>query len=147
MKKNNFDRKAEEHALYLMGWVLLLFLVLAAVGIKVWTDVWGKSLPPCMLHKLTGLYCPGCGGTRAFMALFRGRPIISFLYHPLVLYAALIGGWFMISHTIEKLSRGRLEIGMKYRDGWMWGALCLVGANFAVKNILLFMGIDVLHAL
>ncbi len=147
MKKNDCNRKAEEHALYLMGWAALLLLALAALGIRVWTEVWGKALPPCMLQKLTGLYCPGCGGTRAIITLLQGRPIISFLYHPLVLYTAVIGGWFMLSHTIEKLSKGRLPIGMSYRDVWMWGALCLVGVNFAVKNILLFMGIDVLGML
>ncbi len=147
MKKNDYNRKAEERALYLMGWVMVLFLVLAALGIKLWTDVWEKALPPCVLLKLTGLYCPGCGGTRAIITLLQGHPVTSFLYHPLVLYTAVIGGWFMVSHTIEKISRGRLPIGMKYRDGWIWGALCLVGVNFVVKNILLFMGIDVLRLL
>ena len=27
---------------------------------------------PCLFHLMTGLYCPGCGGTRAVRALFRG---------------------------------------------------------------------------
>ena len=29
-------------------------------------------LPKCMFHKLTGLYCPGCGGTRALSSLLHG---------------------------------------------------------------------------
>ena len=28
--------------------------------------------PPCMFHCLTGLYCPGCGNTRALALLLRG---------------------------------------------------------------------------
>ena len=28
--------------------------------------------PPCMMHKLTGLHCPGCGSTRATYALLHG---------------------------------------------------------------------------
>lgn len=28
--------------------------------------------PPCMLHKATGLHCPGCGSTRATYALLHG---------------------------------------------------------------------------
>ena len=29
--------------------------------------------PPCVFHKVTGLYCPGCGNTRALSALLHGR--------------------------------------------------------------------------
>ena len=43
---------------------------------------------PCLFHTLTGAYCPGCGGTRAAAALLRGQFLLSFCYHPLVLYLA-----------------------------------------------------------
>ena len=36
---------------------------------------------PCLFHELTGFYCPGCGGTRAVLALLAGHPVLSFLYH------------------------------------------------------------------
>ncbi len=39
---------------------------------------------PCMMQKLTGLYCPGCGGTRAVRALLAGHPLQSFLYLSLI---------------------------------------------------------------
>ena len=29
-------------------------------------------LPKCLFHEWTGLYCPGCGGTRALYALLHG---------------------------------------------------------------------------
>jgi len=32
-------------------------------------NVAGSPLPPCPLHALTGLYCPGCGSTRCLHAL------------------------------------------------------------------------------
>ena len=31
-----------------------------------------KWLPKCMFHQWTGLYCPGCGATRALAALLHG---------------------------------------------------------------------------
>ena len=31
-----------------------------------------KWLPKCMFHQMTGLYCPGCGATRALSAMLHG---------------------------------------------------------------------------
>ncbi len=33
---------------------------------------YAKWLPRCMFHEMTGLYCPGCGATRALSALLHG---------------------------------------------------------------------------
>ncbi len=46
-----------------------LFLSLAAVGYFVVVATVGL---PCIFHKLTGLFCPGCGATRAVWSLTRG---------------------------------------------------------------------------
>ena len=97
------------------------------------------SFPPdgCVLHNLTGYYCPGCGGTRAIHALLHGHIVRSFFYHPIVVYTAVFFGWFMLSQTIEKASRGRLAIGMHYRDIYLWIALAIVLLNWLVKNLFL----------
>lgn len=59
---------------------------------------------PCMMQKLTGLYCPGCGGTRAVRALLAGHPLQSFLYHPFVLYAVVLMGILIFFRLAEKVS-------------------------------------------
>jgi hypothetical protein len=95
-------------------------------------------LAPCFFHRLTGYYCPGCGGTRAVRLLAQGKVIASFIHHPVVLYAAVLYVLFMCSNAAELLSRGRVRIGMRYRDGYLWGALGLLLVNCVVKNVLLF---------
>ena len=35
------------------------------------------SLPPCYIHQFIGLYCPGCGATRAVYALVNGDILLS----------------------------------------------------------------------
>ena len=44
-------------------------------------------VPPCLFHRLTGLYCPGCGTTRAFYHLIRGEPLAAMGSNPLLLVA------------------------------------------------------------
>lgn len=43
--------------------------------------------PPCPVHALTGLHCPGCGTTRAFLALGRGEFALAWHNNPLALLA------------------------------------------------------------
>lgn len=115
----------------LMGTVLLLYLVIKITGFPI-----GNYVVPCVFYKATGLYCPGCGGTRAVFALLHGHIIRSFLYHPFVPYVAIFGGWFMISQTIERISRHKIKIAMRYRDCYLWIALAIVLIQFVVKIII-----------
>ena len=43
------------------------------------------TLPSCYLYELTGIYCPGCGCTRAVYALIHGDVILSLKQNPLVI--------------------------------------------------------------
>jgi hypothetical protein len=130
---------------YMAGWILAAVLVVYAVLVNVWHIPLFKAAAPCLFHAATGYYCPGCGGTRAVYALFSGHPLRSFRYHPVVLYLTLVGGYFMISQTIERLSRHRLAIGMHFRAVYLWVTLFLIVWNVLVKNALLFLwGVDLL---
>lgn len=44
-------------------------------------------LPPCSFHALTGLYCPGCGSTRALHALLHGDVTQAMAMNPLLVIA------------------------------------------------------------
>ena len=128
--------KLLDKCFYIIGWVFII------IGIIVFALYRAGVLPvihvaPCMIHSMTGYYCPGCGGTRATYALLHGKIITSLYYHPIVVYGVVVGGWFMISQTIERLSRGKLCIGMRYRDLYLWIALAIAIVNCLVKNLLL----------
>lgn len=92
-------------------------------------------IPPCGFRCVTGLYCPGCGGTRAVRALLRGEFITSFLFHPFVMYCAVIAGVFMISNTLQLIVGKRMKIGMKYRHGYLYGSVAVLVVNWIVQNI------------
>lgn len=130
------DEKSETE-LYIMGWCILAALVLLVIFLRVTGMRLSQLLGPCMIHTFTGYYCPGCGGTRAVHALFSGNLLRSFLYHPAVLYIAVFGTWFMVSQTVQRLSRGKIRIAMHFRTGYLWVALGLIVVNFLIKNLAL----------
>jgi hypothetical protein len=54
--------------------------------------------PICLFHQITGLNCPGCGGTRSFYALLHGNLPLALkdnaLFVLLIPAFALRGAWF-----------------------------------------------------
>lgn len=44
----------------------------------------------CLFYHKTGYYCPGCGSTRAVLALLHGHPLLSLHENPTILACALI---------------------------------------------------------
>ncbi len=141
MKKNR-DVKLEKN-IYVAGWILFLVGIILLTIKRIFPADF--ALPPCVFHKWTGYYCPGCGGTRAVKALLRGDVIGSFFYHPVVLYGAVLYGWYMLSHTVEYLSKGRLRISMPYTEKYLYGAVFIILIQWILKNgVKIIWGIDLL---
>ena len=107
---------------------------------------------PCFFHELTGFYCPGCGGTRAFLALITGHPIISFLYNPAVIYAAGVLLFYAVWGVLYAISRrSKKETGdgslspfsptlspPKFHLAFVWIFIAILMVNCTVKNLLLY---------
>lgn len=92
----------------------------------------------CTFETLTGLPCPGCGGTRALRALAEGR-FLRFLYlYPPLIYIFAVYGVFMVKCFIGK----HFGVGDKYKDGrilifiYIGVALCII--QWVVKIVALF---------
>ncbi len=88
---------------------------------------------PCAFHQLTHLYCPGCGGTRAIRSLMQGDIIKSLYYHPVVSYGVGFILFFMISHTVKYVTRGKIK-GIKYRNVYLYIAIVIIVINVIWKN-------------
>lgn len=90
---------------YIFSVITILSAIIMSIAQNVYDFRIQDMIPPCMLHLLTGYYCPGCGGTRALTSLLKGDLIHSFLYHPVIVYAFIPGVCYMINHTIYHLQR------------------------------------------
>jgi len=125
-----------EKALYRTGWCIFISLLIILMIVRMLPFDYQRYSLPCALHSLTGFYCPGCGGTRAAMALLSGKLIQSFYYHPFIVYVAALYAWFMLSHTMEIVSGGKWKIGMMYRPAYLFAGAGIVVLNCIVRNML-----------
>lgn len=91
----------------------------------------GGFLPPCPLHELTGLWCPGCGLTRATSAILRGHVGAAFGYNILFPFflGAIVLGWVAWMRS----TLGRTPIRWVSRlTPWSGGAVLTVLLVFGV---------------
>ncbi|MCR5619278.1 MAG: DUF2752 domain-containing protein [Lachnospiraceae bacterium] len=123
-----------DRALFYIG---LVAGILLAAGWIVYRMYFESFTPgECAFKRVTGLYCPGCGGTRAADALFSGHFIRAFIYHPFVPYCLVMWVLYEGSHLLEILHVPHIK-GMKFRNAYMWTGLGILLVNWIVKNILL----------
>ena len=122
---------------YLAGWIVMGIAAVVLLAVILSEGRLLQWMPGCAFHRMTGYYCPGCGGTRAVFALLRGQIVRSLFYHPFVLFAVIFGGWFMLTQTLWRITAGRLAIGMHYRKIYLAAALLLIFGNCMIKNLTL----------
>lgn len=91
----------------------------------------------CPIHVFTGGYCPGCGGTRAVRALFKGDILKSLYYHPLVVYVAVGVTVFWVSHTLKHLTHGRIR-GIAMHCSYYYVGIAITVLNCIIKNYYFF---------
>lgn len=72
----------------------------------------------CYFYRKTGYYCPGCGSTRAVLALLDGHPLLSVHENPLIAVCAVIA---VLGYTeLVCLSFGK-KIRLLPRSYLAWG--------------------------
>ena len=137
---------------YFTGWICIGAMLSISGMVYILGEKILDLIPNCFFHAVTGYYCPGCGGTRAFLSMLEGKFITSFVYHPLVMYAVCIYVIFMVSHTIERLERCYYRrkavvkekpfiTGLKFRSWYLYGAVAIIFINVTLKNILIHIGL------
>lgn len=96
----------------------------------------------CGMVEYLHLYCPACGGTRAFKAILGLDFVSAFVYNPIVPIGAVLFTAYeigMIKYLIKKTDR---ELFVK---PWMvYTILIFWAVYFILRNVLLFCGIDLL---
>lgn len=145
-EKNNikeyepYDKKLD-NIIYVFGLLSILLAIVLFICKTVFDFDLRKYTMPCMLHLLTGYYCPGCGGTRALAYFFSGHLLKSVYYDPFVPYILITGGWFMISQSIHRLIKSSHQHfrPMTIRPVYIYVGVAILLIQCLVKNLALLL--------
>ena len=81
------------------------------------------------------IYCPGCGGTRAMLALAHGHVLRALYYHAPAVVTAILAAVYLVSQTVWRL-RGRQGWVLHYDSRWPGMLAALFLGNCVLRNIL-----------
>ena len=115
-------------------------LVAAAVVAHLVSPARDHWLPGCPFHELTGLWCPGCGSTRAASALAHGDVTAAFRHNVLFLPALGLVLWAWAAYCVRTFAPpgsavrpwARSPVSLLRRPWWILG---VVVAFWVVRNI------------
>lgn len=114
--------------------ILLVVALLIGVYVYFFNPLNGFFYPPCWFHELTGLYCAGCGITRASHSFLNGDIEKAFDYNVLFpLLLVIITMWIV---KIVGIFFYKKTVKLTYKPKWFyWTIYILIGVFFLLRNI------------
>lgn len=94
----------------------------------------GSIFPQCLFYKLTGLYCPGCGSTRAIHAILHGDILRAFGYNIFVVLLLPLLAAGGLNFTWEMI-HGRPLFRVRVHPLLIWGLVVAVVAFWILRNL------------
>ena len=136
MDNSRFDKFFDdeiENVLYKISIIALVITLVTYFTLMYIVKATGNvDLLECKLKEVTGIPCPGCGGTRAVKSLLKGNILSSLYYNAFVVYVAIMYGIFFVTHTLQRISRGKIK-GIKFRMLYVWIAIAVMVIQYIIK--------------
>nr|WP_326185970.1 DUF2752 domain-containing protein [uncultured Oscillibacter sp.] len=128
------DKRMTDREVYPAAWITCGTLGAAYL---IWKHLLGApTVSGCWFYRNWHVYCPGCGGTRALIALAHGRLLEAFYCHPAVPVTAGLAAFYVFSQTVWRL-RGRRGWALCYDARWPWLLAVVLLVNCLLRNLLL----------
>lgn len=132
MATNGADSESQSQRSWTPWLILTLLTIIAssAVFLPAGMIPW----PECQIHKYSGMYCPGCGGTRAARSLTGGDVMLAMRQNILVFPVLIGSAWATLAFAVRRLT-GR-NWWSPASIGWrtMWILLVLVLIFTVLRN-------------
>lgn len=125
----------------ILYWIGILIFVSGIIFLVLYRiiDIRGFLLfktPDCFIETLTGLFCPGCGMTRAVIALTEGKILKSAFYNAIVLYALCAYVFLMGKQTAHYLFNKK-PVTERILLNLIYAGAALIVVQWVVKVVLL----------
>ena len=118
---------------YPAAWITLAAL---AGAFLLWRFALGEpTVSRCWVWEHWHVYCPGCGGTRALIALARGQIREALRCHLPVVAALALAAAYLLTQTVWRL-RGKRGWALHYHRSWPALLVGLFLVNCLVRNVL-----------
>lgn len=91
--------------------IFKIYVWVIAIGLLYyfWVRFTGKAIP-CFYYITTGLYCPGCGISRMFIALLSFDIKVAFAYNPVCFCLFFLWNFIAVICCIEKAHFARSRV-------------------------------------
>ena len=127
------NKQVTDREVYPAVWVTLTAL---GVGALLWKYALGApTISRCWVWEHWHIYCPGCGGTRAVLALAHGHVLRALYYHAPAVVTAILAAVYLVSQTVWRL-RDRQGWVLHYDSRWPGMLAALFLGNCVLRNIL-----------
>jgi hypothetical protein len=118
-----------------IGVVLILAIILIGCVVVYFHQPNEESFyPRCTLHQMTGLHCPGCGGTRMMYALLHGDLLQAAAYNLYLLIALPFLMWWG-GYGVWATFKGKMFNPPRFRP-WLYSFMWISMLAFAIlRNV------------
>jgi len=127
------EKTLDDYIYFSLSIVLILIFICTIVHLYFYNNI---NIFSCAIYDHFGIYCPGCGCTRAYNELLHLNIGKSIYYNPTVFYAATITVSFILTQTIDRIFKFKKHI-MPYTNVYLYIGIAIFILNWIIRNIML----------
>jgi len=113
---------------------VLTLIIAVSIFLFLFNPAGSDLYPPCPFNKLTGLYCPGCGSSRALHQLLHGNLLAALNLNPLMVLLLPFLGYSLISYSMRTIRKRSLP-GIFLPASGIWLLLGIILVFWVLRNI------------
>ena len=115
--------------------LIVPFVAAAAMLGLAWLVLRFVRFPPCPFLTYLHIYCPGCGATRAVIALMRGDVLLSLRENALILFILTAAALYYIEYAV-RVWGGSFRFSLLHRSWVIYSVLALLGVYLIARNFI-----------